>query len=42
MRRCRSSGPQRFEVFFGLAVLANNLLVLASLIGSKHRHKRAA
>ena len=42
MRRCRNTGEQRFEVFVGLAVLANNLLVLAALIGSKHRHRRAA
>lgn len=42
MRRCRHSGQERFEVFVGLAVLANNLIVLARLVGSKHRRKRAA
>ncbi len=44
MRRCRSTGRARFEVFVGMAVLANNLLILAELLRKKkatHR-KRAA
>ena len=31
MRRCLLTGPDRFEVFVGLAVLANNLLRIAQL-----------
>jgi IS5 family transposase len=37
MRRCLLEGRERFEVFVGAAVLANNLLRLADL-----RHQRAA
>lgn len=39
MKRCLAEGPQRFEVFVGVAILANNLLVLADLL-QKHRAKR--
>jgi IS5 family transposase len=44
MRRCLSSGRARFEVFVGMAVLANNLLILAELLRKKQRarKKRAA
>ncbi|HJW76160.1 MAG TPA: ISNCY family transposase [Thermoleophilia bacterium] len=44
MRRCLSAGRSRFEVFVGMAVLANNLLILAELLRKKEaaRRKRAA
>jgi hypothetical protein len=44
MRRCLSHGRARFEVFVGMAVLANNLLILAELLRKKERarKKRAA
>jgi transposase, IS5 family len=31
MKRCRWTGPERFELFVGAAVLANNLLRIAAL-----------
>lgn len=37
MKRCLRHGLERFEVFVGAAVLANNLLVLAALLEKKHR-----
>jgi IS5 family transposase len=40
MKRCLSCGRERFEVFVGLAVLANNLLALATLLAK--RPSRAA
>ncbi len=40
MKRCLLEGPIRFEVFVGLAVLANNLLVIATLLAKKHRRNR--
>jgi IS5 family transposase len=44
MRRCLSHGRARFEVFVGMAVLANNLLVLTELLRKQERarKKRAA
>lgn len=43
MRRCLCVGLPRFEVFVGLAVLANNLLALARLLTApRRRTKRAA
>jgi len=41
MRRCLSHGRERFEVFVGMAVLANNLLALAALLAKK-KPRRAA
>ena len=32
MKRCLLHGRERFEVFVGLAVLANNVLVIADLV----------
>ena len=32
MKRCRAKGRDRFEVFVGAAVLANNLLRIAALL----------
>ena len=40
MKRCLLHGPDRFELFVGAAVLANNLLVLARLL--EKRRRRAA
>jgi IS5 family transposase len=44
MRRCLSRGRRRFEAFVGMAVLANNLLILAELLRRQERgrHRRAA
>jgi len=44
MRRCLPRGRARFEAFVGMAVLANNLLILAELLRKKHRcrNKRVA
>ena len=44
MKRCPLHGPERFEVFVGAAVLANNLLVLAALLQRRAgpRRRRAA
>ena len=41
MKRCPLHGLDRFEVFVGMAVLANNLLVLAALL-EKQQRRRAA
>lgn len=35
MKRCRAKGRERFEVFVGAAVLANNLLRIAALLESQ-------
>lgn len=40
MKRCLVAGPVRFEVFVGLAVLANNLLVIAEQLARRRRRKR--
>jgi len=37
MRRCRLSGPARFEMFVGVSVLANNLMRLAALLAKRKR-----
>lgn len=37
MKRCLVAGPLRFEVFVGLAVLANNLLVIAEQLVKRRR-----
>jgi IS5 family transposase len=43
MRRCPLEGRDRFEVFVGLAVLANNLLRIAALMTTaRARQRRAA
>jgi IS5 family transposase len=39
MKRCRAKGRERFEVFVGAAVLANNLLRIAALLDSQARRK---
>ena len=42
MKRCRPEGRARFEVFVGLAVLANNLLRIAELTKKPQRRRRLA
>jgi len=42
MKRCLVHGLDRFEVFVGVAVLANNLLVLAALLEKKKTKRRSA
>jgi transposase, IS5 family len=43
MRRCPLEGRERFEVFVGAAVLANNLLRIADLLGRRAtRRQRVA
>jgi IS5 family transposase len=42
MKRCLAEGHERFELWVGAAVLANNLMRIADLLTKKHRHKRAA
>lgn len=41
MKRCLAHGLERFEVFVGVAVLANNLLVLAALLEKKRAKRRS-
>jgi IS5 family transposase len=41
MKRCRLSGRERFEVYVGAAVLANNLLAIARLLVAKQNAKTA-
>ena len=42
MRRCPLEGPDRFEVFVGAAVLANNLLRIADLLRQRAARRRRA
>lgn len=42
MRRCLAHGKERFEVLIGAAVLANNLMRIARMIGKKKPRSRAA
>ncbi len=42
MKRCRLKGRGRFELFIGLVVLANNLLVIGRHLASKQRRPLAA
>ncbi len=42
MKRCRFKGKQRFELFIGLVVLANNLLVIGRYLASKQHRSLAA
>ena len=42
MKRCLLDGRERFELFVGLAVLANNLLVLAALRTRRAARRRRA
>ena len=40
MKRCRAKGRERFEVFVGAAVLANNLLRIAALLESRTKEPK--
>ena len=42
MKRCRLKGKARFELFIGLVVLANNLLVIGRHLARTHRRSLAA
>jgi IS5 family transposase len=42
MKRCRLKGKERFELFIGLVVLANNLLVIGRHLARKRRQPLAA
>ncbi|MGH8700016.1 MAG: ISNCY family transposase [Burkholderiales bacterium] len=42
MKRCLLHGRERFEIFVGLAVLANNLLVIADLLKRRAARRRRA
>jgi IS5 family transposase len=42
MKRCLLTGLERFDVFVGLAVLANNLLRIAELVKPPARRRRRA
>jgi transposase, IS5 family len=40
MKRCRAEGGERFELWVGAAVLANNLMVIASLLTKRSSRRR--
>lgn len=42
MKRCLSCGRQRFDLFVGVTVMANNLLKIAELLDQKHKPPRRA
>lgn len=42
MKRCLAEGRERFELLVGAAVLANNLLTIASLIQTRYASRRRA
>ena len=42
MKRCPLEGAERFEVFVGAAVLANNLMVIAERLNRRSRRRRRA
>jgi IS5 family transposase len=42
MKRCPDEGRERFELFVGACVLANNLLVIAQLLIQKEKRQRKA
>jgi IS5 family transposase len=42
MKRCLLEGPERFEVFVGAAVLANNLLIIAERLQRRSARRRRA
>jgi hypothetical protein len=42
MKRCRFEGKHRFELFIGLVVLANNLLVIGRYLATKPHRSLAA
>jgi IS5 family transposase len=42
MKRCLAEGRQRFELWVGAAVLANNLMRIAALLAKRSSRKRRA
>ena len=42
MKRCLAEGRERFELWVGAAVLANNLMRIAALLSERTRRKRKA
>ena len=42
MKRCLAEGIERFELFVGAAVLANNLMNIAALLMNRPARRRAA
>src|SRR5580693_4327287 len=42
MKRCRAEGAERFALFVGAAVLANNLMIVAALLTRRASRRRKA
>ena len=42
MKRCRTEGAERFALFVGAAVLANNLMIVAALLTKRSARRRKA
>ena len=42
MKRCRAEGSERFKIWVGAAVLANNLMRIADLLDERSLRKRKA
>ena len=42
MKRCRPEGAERFALFVGAAVLANNLMIVAALLTKRSSRRGAA
>jgi transposase, IS5 family len=42
MKRCRAEGAERFALFVGAAVLANNLMIIAALLSKRSSRRRKA
>jgi IS5 family transposase len=40
MKRCRAEGGERFALFVGAAVLANNLMIIAGLLTKRALRRR--
>jgi transposase, IS5 family len=40
MKRCRATGAERFALFVGAAVLANNLMIVAALLTKRSARRR--
>ena len=40
MKRCRTEGAERFALFVGAAVLANNLMIIGELLTKRSTHRR--
>jgi IS5 family transposase len=40
MKRCRAEGAERFALFVGAAVLANNLMIIGGLLTKRSRRRR--